>query len=226
MSHLGIEKLSMVKNISTTSHAPSQKIPSYGIEKLAGTVKIPEGGLKSGLFFNDLTKLMTKKDSEKVKKKYNIFKRSGPGLIPMALAGGTFGGAVTPMVKSLISGKNIGASSIKGAITGAILAPLIVEGLTRFGAYDKDAIMSAKQLVKKASSTSYSSGQKSFSSSSSVKALPSISSGIGGEAKRNSDVQKLLVNKFAINTPQRQETTAASGKGSGIPPLPVPPPPM
>ena len=199
---------------------------NYGIEKLAGEVKIPKGGLKPGLMYNDLTQVMTKKDAEKVRKKYDISKRSGPGLLRYSAAGGTFGAAIVPMVKSLISGKSTAATGIKGAIAGAILAPLIVGGLTRFGAYDEEAIKSAKQLVKKASSASYSSGQKSFSSSSSVKALPSISSGVGGEIKRNSDVQKLLVNKFAINTPQRQETTAASGKGSGIPPLPVPPPPM
>ena len=102
------------------------------LEKIAGKVKIPEGGLKPGLLVNDLTQLMTPEDAVKVKKNVNVFKRTGPGLLPTALVGAA---AAAPWFR------------LKGALAGGVLLPALTYYLSRTGKYDKSALEAAKKLV-------------------------------------------------------------------------------
>ena len=118
--------------------------------KLAGEVKIPEGGLRPGLF-NDLTQVMTPEDAKRVKEKKNVFMRSGPGpdLLTGSLVGAFTGGNIQnfyDMLKGRES-KSFKYLKSKPALIGAATLPALMYSLSRFGVYDKQALKAAKKLV-------------------------------------------------------------------------------
>src|SRR5215204_283200 len=53
----------------------------------APVVVIPPGGIKPGIFMNDLTQLMTDEDAALVRQHLPWHQRSGPGLLPVGLIG-------------------------------------------------------------------------------------------------------------------------------------------
>jgi len=122
-------------------------------KKIAGEVKIPEGGLRMGLIASDLTKLMTPEDAKRVKKKKSVFWFS-PGLLPSAAIGAMSGGSIhwglsdlRRMIKNRPMSNSILPYKAKGAIIGAIGLPTLLYGLTRSGISNKQALKYAKKLV-------------------------------------------------------------------------------
>ena len=104
------------------------------------TLRVPEGGLKVGLPYNDLTQLMTDVDAQLVRERLSVRERSGPGLLLFGLACGVMWGAV---------GTDGRAMLISGLIGGLSL-PLIVYSATRMGFYDRRTLRAAEKAIQKA----------------------------------------------------------------------------
>jgi len=119
------------------------------MNKIAAEVAIPPGGLKPGLWMNDITQVMTDEDAKKVKEKYPWYKRSGPGLIPASVVGAFGASGLANVAKAIkLRSWNVRTPPLnKAAIVGAIALPLIGGAATRLGLYDKSTLSSAKKLV-------------------------------------------------------------------------------
>ena len=120
------------------------------LNKIADEVQIPKGGLKSGLLMNDLTQLMSTKDSERIKSKLPFYKRSGPGIIPSTIFGAIGGSSIHGIIRELIKkGPKYGPTpGLKGAIIGGISAPVLNYITMKSGLYNKQALKAANKLVK------------------------------------------------------------------------------
>ena len=124
------------------------------------SVSIPHGGLRLGLFGNDLTQVMTKEDAEFVKKHVPYFKRTGPGLLPTAAIGAVIGANKDNIANFLESFSESGSLekaikipikfSSRGAVLGGIGIPAIAYALTRMGKYNKQTLKNAPILIDKA----------------------------------------------------------------------------
>jgi len=120
------------------------------MEKVAGDVQIPSGGLRSGWFGNDLTQTMNEEDAKKVKSKFNFFQRTGPGIVPSSVVGAISGGAIHGVARA-IKTRSMSHSpyGLRGALIGAAVGPAWNIIATKAGLYDKQALKAAKKLVEK-----------------------------------------------------------------------------
>ena len=112
-------------------------------DKQTRTVSIPPGGLKPGIFINDLTQVMNSEDADLVRKEVPWFLRSGPGLLPVLLG---------PMILGAIPGTILDSFELIMAgvfVLGSISAVLIIWA-TQKGWYDKGALTAAEVAIARA----------------------------------------------------------------------------
>ena len=106
-------------------------------------LRVPKGGLKVGLLYNDLTQLMTNEDAQFVRARLSVRERSGPGLLPFALAGLAFGvmcGAIEAETTTILM----------GGLIGGLVLPLVSYAATRMGFFDCQALRAAGKALEKA----------------------------------------------------------------------------
>lgn len=126
--------------------------------------KIPQGGLRPGLWTNDITQTLSPDDAARVKEKLPFYQRSGPGLVPASVMGAILGGHSTPFlvneVRDLLGKKPLigRKGKIIGAAAGATLTPALIYALTRSGAYDKQALKAAKKTLDMAKESEWRNG--------------------------------------------------------------------
>jgi hypothetical protein len=123
------------------------------LEKLAEAepiVRIPEGGLRPGLLMNDLTQVMTPEDAALVRKNLPFYQRSGPGLLPTAIAGASggyslgylAGNELLPAARRKLS---LGTAGALGSVF-----PLVNYLAAKTGRAEKQALNAAKTAIEKA----------------------------------------------------------------------------
>ena len=114
------------------------------IQDNAPKVTIPSGGLKVGLFKNDLTQLMSADDADLVRRRLPINQRSGPGALPLAVCG-LLVGCMWPL---LADGTLFDASI--GAVVGAVATSVLFVTATRLGMFNRQAIKAATAAIQRA----------------------------------------------------------------------------
>jgi uncharacterized protein YcfJ len=122
----------------------------FGMEKAAGRVAVPEGGLRAGMWMNDLTQVMTPDDAEMVRARLPFHRRSAPGLLPMAALGAASLGMVGRIAGSEFGRKGRAVGTAAGAILGGVALPALAHALTRSGRYDQQAVEAAKKVIEEA----------------------------------------------------------------------------
>ena len=114
------------------------------LEKLAGKVSVPEGGLRTGWLLNDLTQLMSPKDAKLVKEELPWHRRGGPGILPRALGGGI---GLLPLTYALGGSPR---ALLYSGLLGAGALSVLPEVLSRSGVYDSRAVAAAKAAIQEA----------------------------------------------------------------------------
>lgn len=125
------------------------------LEKIAEEPAIPEGGLRPGLLMNDLTQTMSPEDAALVRAKLPWYKRSGPGLLPLAALGGLTGGRSVPDIIEAIRQRTLdphvsGRTRLIGGLAGVVGLPALAYGLTRAGVFDKSSLTSSSKAIEEA----------------------------------------------------------------------------
>lgn len=119
-----------------------------GYQKRAAEVGIPLEGLRTGLFGNDLTQVMTPEDAELVRNNINYFQRTSPGVIPSAVSGGVLGNLMSGLTRPF--GPTSGRAKLIGTGLGATALPLI-QHLTRTSKKtEEDVLHNARGLIERA----------------------------------------------------------------------------
>jgi hypothetical protein len=120
------------------------------MQKISGEARIPKGGLRTGLWMNDTTQVMSKADAKRVKEKLPWYRRSGPGVIPAVGLGAIFGMSIPNLAAAIRNRSASGRSRLVGAGLGALLVPLAAHRATRVGKYEEATLDAARKMIREA----------------------------------------------------------------------------
>jgi len=111
--------------------------------------KVPRGGLRPGWWMNDLTQLMNEDDAQLARRHLPWYRRSGPGILPLAICGGCVGLAVAAF--------GVGPPTLF-IIAGVLVGPLILFLGTELGLYNRQAKRAANAAATRAKAMNERSG--------------------------------------------------------------------